>query len=336
MSLDVQQLNRYLAAHIEDFSPIQHCTAFAEGQSNPTYLLRTFTGNYVLRKKPDGVLLKSAHAVDREFRVQQALASTDVPVAKMRHLCTDDSVLGTWFYVMDAVEGKIFWDPALPELQPKQRARVYDEMNRVLAAIHSVNLGEIGLEDYGKPGNYFARQLSRWTQQYGATDHAPIASMPPLIDWLNANLPPDDGQVSLVHGDYRIDNLMFDPDTLTIKAVFDWELSTLGHPLADLAYQIMQRSMGRDWHIKGLQGLDTAVLGIPDEQGYVSRYAERRGLSELRDLKFATVFSFFRFAAICHGVGARAAAGNAASPDAHAVGAMAEPLANIGLSLTAS
>ncbi len=334
MSLDLPTLNRYLSAHIEDFQPIEAFETFSEGQSNPTFLLKTADRNYVLRKKPDGVLLKSAHAVDREFRVQHALVSTDVPVAKMQHLCIDDSVIGTWFYVMDAVEGKIFWDPALPELQPADRTKVYDEMNRVLAAIHSVNLTQIDLDDFGKPGNYFARQLSRWTQQYQTTEHSPIASMPPLIDWLNAHLPADYGQVSLVHGDYRIDNLMFDPATLKIKAVFDWELSTLGHPLADLAYQIMQRSMGRDWHIKGLQGLDLDALGIPNEDSYVKRYAERRGFETLDGLKFAIVFSFFRFAAICHGVGARAAAGNAASPDAAAVGAMAEPLANIGLSLT--
>ena len=328
--LDLARLERNLCDHVDGFSGPISAKAFDEGQSNPTYRLTTPTGDYVLRTQPPGPLLKGAHAVDREFRVQAALWNTDVPVARVRHLCTDPEVLGTMFYLMDFAEGRIFWDPALPDLSPDERGQVYDEMNRVLAAIHNVDLAATGLDSYGKSGGYFARQLHIWTRQYRTSGGEDIAEMEPLIEWLGENLPEDDGQTTLVHGDYRIDNLMFEPDSLRIKAVFDWELSTLGHPMADLAYQIMQRSMGRDWHLRGLDGLDIAALGIPDEETYVAAYCARRGLSSLDNWHFAKVFAFFRFAAICHGVGARAQSGNNASPDAPRVGAMAKPLAQAG------
>ena len=331
--LDLTALDRYLAVGIGGYRGPLKAKAFSQGQSNPTFLLTTPGARYVLRKKPPGQLLRSAHAVDREFRVQKALAESAVPVPRMRHLCEDPSVLGTAFYVMDYIAGQVFWDPALPELSPDLRGRVYDQMNRVLAAIHNVDISAAGLADFGRPDNYFARQTRRWSEQYRATEAEPIPPMDVLIDWVAANLPEDDGQTSLVHGDYRIDNLIFDPETLTIRAVLDWELSTLGHPLADLAYQVMQRSMGRSWHIPGLAGLDTDALGIPSEQAYVAAYCRRRNLAGLPDWHFAKVFAFFRFAAICHGVGARAAAGNNASPDATRVGAMARPLAELGARL---
>jgi len=330
--MDLNRLASYLQGAIDGFKGPIEARAFDEGQSNPTYKLTTPSGEYVLRKQPPGELLRGAHAVDREYRVQKALWDSDVPVARVLHLCDDETILGTMFYVMEFAAGRIFWDPALPELSSAERGRVYDEMNRVLAAIHNTDLERAGLGDFGRPGDYFARQLKRWSVQYEAAGGG-IAGMEPLTAWLNENLPDDDGLATLVHGDYRIDNLMFEPDRLQIKAVFDWELSTLGHPLADLAYQVMQRSMGRDWHLRGLDGLDTGALGIPSEEAYVSAYCRRRGLDGLANWHYAKVFAFFRFAAICHGVGSRARTGNAASPDAMRVGAMAEPLTRLGLSL---
>ena len=331
--MDWAGLAAYLEREVDGFHGPIEARAFDEGQSNPTYKLTTPSGAYVLRKQPPGPLLKGAHAVDREYRVQAALWDTDVPIARMLHLCADPSVLGTIFYLMEFSDGVILWDPALPDLSYTDRARVYDEMNRVLAAIHNVDLSATGLDGFGRQGGYFSRQLHIWTRQYEAAGGEDIAAMAPLIAWLNENLPEDDGTTTLVHGDYRIDNLMFDPDTLTIKAVFDWELSTLGHPLADLAYQVIQRSMGRDWHLRGLAGLDADALGIPSEEAYVAAYCARRGIDGLDHWHFAKAFAFFRFAAICHGVGARAMAGNNASPDAPRVGAMARPLAELGLGL---
>lgn len=331
--LDQTKLDAYLADHVPGYAGPSSVTAFAEGQSNPTFLLTTPTAKYVLRKKPPGKLLKSAHAVDREYRVQHALQKTDVPVAKVLHLCEDETIVGTIFYVMEYADGRIFWDPALPDLEPAERAEVYDEMSRVLAAIHNVDLEATGLSDFGRPADYFARQLKRWSAQYYDSETENIPEMQALIGWLEDNLPDDDGQVSLVHGDYRIDNLMFDNESFRVKAVFDWELSTLGHPLADLAYQVMQRSMGRDWHIPGLAGLDTDALGLPSEEAYVAAYCQRRGIDHLENWNFAKIFAFFRFSAICQGVKKRALDGNAASPDALKVGAMAKPLAKLGFAL---
>lgn len=330
---DRQRLGTYLAAHVPGYEGPLEVKAFSEGQSNPTYLLTTPGARYVLRKKPAGTLLKSAHAVDREYRVQRALWQSEVPVARVRHMCSDDSIIGTMFYVMDFAEGHIFWDPALPELEPDARARVYDEMNKVIAAIHSVDLVATGLSDFGRPGDYFARQLKRWTGQYRESETENVPEMNELISWLEAHMPADDGQVSLVHGDYRIDNLLFDLESLKVRAVFDWELSTLGHPLADLSYQIMQRAMGRDWHLRGLAGLDLSKTGIPGEREYVAAYCQRRGIERLENWDYAKIFAFFRFAAICQGVKKRALDGNAASPDAPKVGAMARPLAELGHAL---
>lgn len=331
--LNLPALDPYLTDHIPGFAGPLNAKAFSDGQSNPTFLLTTPGANYVLRKKPSGTLLKSAHAVDREYRVQRALWDTDVPVAKVLHLCDDESIIGTIFYVMEFAEGRIFWDPALPDLSAQARGNVYDEMNHVLATIHNVDPVGVGLSDFGRPGDYFGRQLKRWSAQYRDCETQTIPEMNALIDWLQENLPEDDGQVSLVHGDYRIDNLMFAKDSTRIVAVFDWELSTLGHPLADLAYQIMQRSMGRDWHLRGLDGIDAQMLGIPSEGAYVEAYCRRRGIEHLQDWQFAKIFAFFRFAAICQGVKKRALDGNAASPDALRVGAMAKPLSELGAAL---
>ncbi|MCW8195943.1 phosphotransferase [Proteobacteria bacterium 005FR1] len=329
-AINPDKLASYLAHHVEGFKGPIELKKFSDGQSNPTFLVQTPETNYVLRRKPPGQLMKSAHAVDREFRVLAALADTDVPVPAVYHLCEDDSVIGSMFYLMEYKQGRIFWDPALPELTPEERRQVYDEMNRVLAAIHSVDLKKQGLEDYGRPGSYFSRQVERWTKQYQAIDFEPIPAMEALIEWLPANMPADDGQVSLIHGDYRIDNMMFHSDRLEIIAVFDWELSTLGHPIADLAYQMMQRYFGPDWKIPGLAGLDLEALGIPSEAEYIRQYCDRMGLSGVSDWPFYLAFSFFRFAAICHGITYRARQGNASSSEAEEVGAMARPLAELG------
>ena len=230
MTIDLNRLADYLSRHIEGFRGPIKAEKFEGGQSNPTYRLDTAGGTYVLRQKPPGNLLKSAHAVDREFRIQRALAETEVPVARMFHLCEDEGVTGSIFYVMDYVAGRIFWDPALPEMSPADRERVYDEMNRVLAAIHNVDIGAAGLSDYGRPGDYFARQLKRWTGQYRQSETEDMPAMNRLIAWLEETLPVDDGRTSIVHGDYRIDNLLFAPEKLEVMAVFDWELSTLGIP----------------------------------------------------------------------------------------------------------
>lgn len=328
--LDTTRLGRYLEQHIEGFRGPLEAGKFAGGQSNPTFHLKAASGEYVLRRKPPGELLKSAHAVDREFRVISALAGTGVPVAKAYHLCTDDSVIGSWFYVMSFVEGRIFWDPALPQLDNAGRAAIYDEMNRVLAAIHSVDLAAKGLEDFGRPGNYYARQIDRWTKQYRASETEPIEAIEALIKWLPENMPADDGRVSLIHGDYRLDNMIFHPSEPRILAVVDWELSTLGHPVSDLAYQCMQWRLPNSAVIKGLGGLDRAALGIPGEADYVQSYLKRMNREGIADWSFYLAFSFFRFAAIVQGVRKRSLDGQASSDKAMEVGSLAGLLARMG------
>ena len=288
---------------------------FATGQSNPTFKLTTASGAYVLRRKPLGQLLKSAHAVDREFRVQRALAGTDVPVARMHALCEEDAVIGSMFYVMDHVPGRTFVDPRLPGLSPDDRGAVYNDMNRVLAAIHSVDLSATGLSDYGPQGNYYQRQIDRWTKQYRATETDPIPDMDALIDWLQRNLPTDDGRVTLVHGDYRIDNLMFAPDRPDCVAVLDWELSTLGHPFADLAAVIMQWGLPTGDAGRGLAGVDRATMGIPEDQAFIDAYCQRMGLSGIDRFGFYLAFTYFRMASILQGVKRRALDGNASNPE---------------------
>lgn len=313
--LDPQAVERYLTRHVPDFRGPLEIRKTPTGQSNPTFILASPSGRYVLRRKPPGELLKSAHAVDREFRVQQALAGSDVPVARMHVLCEDESVIGSMFYVMECVDGAVHFDPRLPGFDNDARAAMFDDMNRVLAALHDVDYRAVGLEDFGRPGSYFARQLSRWSKQYRASETETIADMDALIAWLEANMPPDDGLTTLVHGDYRIDNLIYAHDRPVVLAVLDWELSTLGHPYSDLAYQCMQWRMPPGEEGRGLDGFDRRAHGIPTEEEYVARYCARRGLSGIPIFDFCVAFSFFRMAAIVQGVKKRGLDGNASNPE---------------------
>ncbi|RWN27516.1 MAG: phosphotransferase family protein [Mesorhizobium sp.] len=314
--LDQAALAPYLEANIPGFSELAAVEKFKSGQSNPTYLLTAASGRYVLRAKPPGQLLKSAHQVDREFRVMSALAGTAVPVPAMLHLSAEDSPIGRMFYVMDFLDGRIFWDPALPEARDNdERAAIYDAMNETLAALHEIDVGTVGLSDFGRPGNYFERQLARWTSQYRASETDAVADMDGLIAWLETHMPADDGRISLVHGDYRLDNLIFAPDRPKVLAVLDWELSTSGHPFADIAYQCMQWRLPHASGFRGLGGVDRSALGLPSEEDYVAAYCRRRGLTGIGNWTFYLAFSFFRLAAICQGVYKRALDGNASNPE---------------------
>lgn len=331
---DPDRLARYLQARVEGFRGPLTAHKFAGGQSNPTFAIEAASGRYVLRRKPPGELLKSAHAVDREFHVMAALADSAVPVARVFHLCEDDGVIGSMFYLMEYVEGRVLWDPALPELgDAAARGAVYDEMSRVLAALHAVDIEAVGLADYGRPGNYFERQVGRWSRQYQASATEAIAEMEALMRWLPANQPADDGEVALVHGDFRLDNMLFHPREPKVLALVDWELSTLGHPYADLAYQCMQLRMPHGGLMSGLGGVDRARLGIPSEPAYVERYCQRRGLARLDNWDFYLAFSFFRFAAILQGVKKRALDGNASSDKALQLGEQVAPLARMAVAL---
>ncbi|PID55134.1 MAG: phosphotransferase family protein [Gammaproteobacteria bacterium] len=332
--LDTSKLTPYLEAQIPGFKGPISTEKFAGGQSNPTFKLTTADGaNYVLRRKPPGDLLASAHAVDREYRVLKALQDTDVPVAKVYCLCEDENIIGSMFYVMEYLEGRVFWDPRLPEIDSKEeRAAIYDDMNRVLAAMHTVDIDAVGLSDYGRPGNYFERQLSRWTKQYRASETEHSKAMETLISWLNDNMPEDDGAVSLVHGDYRLDNVMFHPTEPRIIGVLDWELSTLGHPMADLSYQVMAWQLPAGGKLSGLMGVDRESLGIPSDEEFIQRYCERTGRERIDHWYFYLVFGFFRIAAILQGVKKRALIGTASSAEAEAKGAMVEALAELGVS----
>jgi aminoglycoside phosphotransferase (APT) family kinase protein len=307
-------LEAYLAAHVPGFERLDAIEKFSDGQSNPTYKLTSAGRHFVLRAKPPGKLLKSAHAVDREYRVMKALAETDVPVPKVLHLSGEDTPMGPQFMVMEMVEGRIFWNPALPELDKSDRAAIYDAMNATLAALHNLDPARLGLSDFGKAGNYFERQVSRWSGQYrqAATDPLPDADW--LMDWLTDNMVSDDGTISIVHGDFRIDNMIFAWDAPRVRALLDWELSTLGHPFADLAYQCMHWRLPHEGHFRGLGGLDRAEIGLPDERAYVDRYCERRGIARPDNWTFYVIFSYFRFLAILQGVYRRGIDGNAANP----------------------
>ena len=309
------RLATYLAARIPGFTGPVRATKFSTGQSNPTFLLETPARKYVLRMKPPGNLLKSAHAVEREYRVMQALAGTGVPVPQMLVLCEDIAVAGSVFYVMAHVEGRIFWDPALPGLSNAERAAIYESMNAALAALHSVDPAQAGLTGFGRPGNYFARQIARWSDQYRASETGADDNINRLIDWLPAHMPPDDGASAIVHGDWRIDNFIFATEGPEMLAVLDWELSTLGHPLADLAYQCMQWRLPHAGDFRGLAGIDRAALGLPGEAEYVERYCRARGLAGIKHWDFYLAFSFFRLAAILQGVKKRALDGNASNPE---------------------
>jgi aminoglycoside phosphotransferase (APT) family kinase protein len=319
--LDAAALGTYLAARLGDFGQAFQIDKFTGGQSNPTYRLTTGKQTYVLRKKPAGILLKSAHAIEREFRVLQALAGTAVPVPRVHLFCADTGVIGTEFFLMDFVDGRIYWHPALPDLERSQRRAIYDATNQALVELHRLDPEPIGLSDFGRPGNYFARQLARWLQQYRAAQTVRFDDIERLIAWLEPRTPEDDGRIALVHGDYRLDNLIFDPKSLQLLAILDWELSTLGHPFADLAYQCMQWRLPQTGPFAGLGDLDRTALGIPSEATYVAQYCLRAGLPGIANWPFYVAFSFFRLAAILQGVKRRALDGNASNPErAHLMG----------------
>jgi aminoglycoside phosphotransferase (APT) family kinase protein len=314
--LDLEAVEKYLTGKLPGFEGPITAEKTATGQSNPTFLMSSPSGEYVLRRKPPGQLLKSAHAVDREYRVMTALAGSDVPVPKTHLLCEDEDVIGAMFYVMERVRGGIFFNPMLPEHTNEQRAAMYDSMNAALAALHSVDHKAVGLEDFGRPGSYFARQLSRWGKQYRASETGTIPEMEALIAWLEKETPANDDRTTLVHGDYRIDNLIYAPNGTDVVAVLDWELSTLGHPIADLAYQRMQGRLPAGEIGRGLMGVDRKALGIPSEDEYTEMYMKRTGLTEVPELPFATAFAFFRICAIMQGVKKRGLDGNASNPEA--------------------
>jgi len=336
-AFDVAALTSYLDQRMVGFKGPVQVEIFKGGQSNPTYKLITPTQSYVMRAKPGPVakLLPSAHAVEREFKVMSGLQGTDVPVAKMHCLCEDESVIGRMFYVMEFVEGRVLWDQALPGMTNAQRGEIYNEMNRVISALHKVKFAERGLADYGKPGNYFERQIGRWSKQYTASITQSIPEMNSLMAWLPANIPltaRDETMTSIVHGDFRLDNLMFHPTEPRVLAVLDWELSTLGHPLADFSYHCMA------WHIppgafRGIGGLNIAALGIPSEAEYIANYCERTGITTPAQLKadwnFYLAYNLFRLAAILQGIAKRVEAGTASSAQAVSSAAGAPVLATM-------
>jgi len=324
--IDTVALAGWLRTHVAPFSGEVVVEQFQGGQSNPTYRVTAGDRRYVLRRKPPGPLLPSAHAVDREFRVMTALAGTGVPVPKMHALCDDASVIGTPFYVMEYIEGRVLWDPTLPGMTPAERAAHYDELNRVIAALHQVDVAAVGLASYGRPGNYVERQVARWSRQYGSAGGDRIPSMDRLIEWLPRHVPPSD-ETTIVHGDYRIDNVIFHPREPRVLAVLDWELSTLGHPLSDFAYQVMAWRL-KPQQFRGLKGFDLPALGIPTEEEYIAMYCRRTGRAAIAGWDIYLIFNMFRIAAILHGVLARALQGNAASSNAVEQGSRARLVAD--------
>jgi aminoglycoside phosphotransferase (APT) family kinase protein len=329
---DTDALTAYLKQHLHGFSGPLTVRQFQGGQSNPTYLLSAQDASWVMRSKPGPAarLLPSAHAIEREFRVMHALAAQGIPAPQTLLLCEDEAVIGRAFYLMQHVQGRIFWDPLLPELTAAERRALYDEMNRVLAALHRIDPQQAGLADYGRAGNYFERQIGRWSKQYRASETERIEAMDRLIDWLPAHVPPGD-ETTVVHGDYRLDNLIFHPTEPRVLAILDWELSTLGHPLADFSYHCMA------WHIppgafRGMGGADLPALGIPSEAEYVARYCERTGRAAITpaDWNFFLAYNLFRIAAILQGVYKRATEGLAASDNALQTGKNVRALAELG------
>jgi aminoglycoside phosphotransferase (APT) family kinase protein len=325
---DFAGLERYLREHVEAYSGKLEVEQFKGGQSNPTFKLKAGGRHYVLRRKPPGKLLPSAHAVDREYRVIAALYGSEVPVAKTYCLCMDESVIGTAFYVMDCVEGRVLWDQKLPGMTPAQRAAIFDEQNRVIAALHRVDYQEVGLADFGKPGSYVERQINRWIKQYRASETERIEAMENLIEWLPNNLPAGD-ETTIVHGDFRLDNTIFHPTEPRILAVLDWELSTLGHPLADFAYHCMYWRLTPE-EFRGIGGVDFKALGIPTEEEYVATYCRRTGRTHIPNWDFYLAYNMFRLAGIIQGIAKRAQDGTAASAQAVEQGKRARPMAEAG------
>jgi aminoglycoside phosphotransferase (APT) family kinase protein len=327
---DETRLAQWLAAHVAGYSGPLTVEQFKGGQSNPTYKLLTPHKAYVMRRKPPGQLLKGAHAVEREAEVIRALETVDFPVAHVHGLCTDDTVIGTWFYVMDSVEGRVFWDATFPEVSRLDRPRYFDAMNETLARLHCVSYRDIGLAEYGRPGNYFERQIARWSKQYlgDAADAGHDENMNRLFQWLPAHIPEGD-ETTLVHGDFRVDNLVFHPTEPRVLAVLDWELSTLGHQLADFAYHAMMYRLPPGI-VAGLAGSDLQALNIPSEADYVAAYCRRARRESIQELDFYMAFNMFRLAAICHGIKARLARGTAASAHAKRYAAGVAALAERG------
>jgi aminoglycoside phosphotransferase (APT) family kinase protein len=330
---DVEALERYMRKHVDGYGGRLIVQQFRGGQSNPTYYLSADGQEYVLRRKPPGKLLPSAHAVDREYRVISALADTGVPVPRTYALCEDPDVVGTPFYIMEYVRGRLLTDPRLPGVPAAERARIYDAMNEVLARLHLVDWPAVGLEDFGRPGNYVARQIHRWTSQYRASETEKIPSMERLIEWLPGHIPADD-TTTLVHGDYRLGNMLIHPTEPRVVAVLDWELSTLGHPLGDLAYNCMPYHLSGE-SMEGFQGGAMADIGIPTEEAYLEAYCRRTGRAGIQDWDFYVGFAMFRLAAIAQGIMGRVIAGTANDPNARERGARARPLADAAWRLIA-
>ncbi len=327
---DDRRLEEYMRSHVEGFAGPLEVREFKGGQSNPTYALSAASGKYVLRRKPPGKLLKSAHAVDREFRVISALYGAGFPVPRPFVLCDDAVVIGTMFYIMEFVDGRIIWDLDLPQSTPGERAAIYDSLNATIADLHNIDYEALGLADYGKPGNYFARQISRWSRQYRASETQSIPEMDRLIDWLPGNVP-DDESASIVHGDYRLDNLVLHPTEPRVIAVLDWELSTIGHPLGDFTYHLMAWNMPRlGIGASGLLDKDLEALGIPDADAYTKRYCERTGRDGIANFEFYFAFNLFRLAAIVQGIAGRVRDGTAASAHADRAADAVAPLAELG------
>lgn len=328
---DQAALENYLESAVPGYAGPLNVLQFKGGQSNPTFKLVTPTRAYVMRTKPgpNARLLPSAHAIEREYRIMQALSQTDVPVARMFALCEDESIIGRAFYIMEFVAGRVLWDQSLPDMSPSERGAIYAEMNRVIAALHRVDYAALGLTDFGKPGNYFARQIGRWTKQYQMSETEHIEAMNQLIAWLPDHLPADDGSTAIVHGDYRLDNLIFHPTEARILAILDWELSTIGHPLADFSYHLMS------WHIppagfRGIGGLDLPALGIPTQEQYIAMYCGATGRKQIEGIDYYLAYNLFRIAGILQGIMKRAVDGTASSAQALEAGQRARTMAELG------
>ena len=329
--VDLGALSDYMHKHVDGFSGDLQIQQFKGGQSNPTFMLTAGAQRYVLRTKPAPAakLLPSAHAIEREFRVMDALSKAGFPAARQYALCEDEEVIGRAFYIMEFMDGRVLWDQSMPDMSNAERAAHYDEMNRVIAQLHTIDYKAIGLETYGKPGNYFGRQIDRWTRQYKASETEHIPAMEHLIEWLPQHIPAGE-QTTIVHGDYRLDNMIFHPTEPRILAVLDWELSTLGHPLADFSYHCMS------WHIvpglfRGIAGLDLKSLGIPSEEDYLAKYSERTGIAiHKEDFRFYLAYNMFRMAGILQGIMKRYQDGTAASEQALKNGQAARPMAEMG------
>ena len=313
--LNKEKLVPYLSHHIEGFSSLKNVKKFSIGQSNPTFLLETDSTSYVIRRKPDGPLLKSAHAIDREYKVQNALYDTPVPVPKMFHYCNDQSILGVDFYIMEYVDGIVYEDPALPGLTNRDREKVFSEINRGLSSLHKVDISSVGLTDFGADGNYYERQISRWSKQYLSSETEKISEMNEMMEELPKRIPMDNSPRSLVHGDFRLDNMIFDKNEPKLLAIIDWEICTTGHPIADLASLIMQWEQTAGKISRGLQGVEREPLGIPSDENFIKEYCELRNIDYIKDFNFYLAFCFFRMACVIQGVKKRALSGIAANPE---------------------